>query len=162
MDTKDIQTSTWLLAIGAQRPPTPGAVAHMSLHLKQQCQRATPTRPQETKSGGQPSFPDLTRGDECPSNDWATNPAAHLSSTASVNSPLRSLPTTVNPTLQFHDNPSQKSRFSASPTANPIRSNPQIHSESSNESGFSTDSTVPFPDNRQIRRPDSIGDSLES
>lgn len=55
----------------------------------------------ETKSGGQPSFPDLTRGDECPSNDWATNPAAHLSSTASVKCPLRSLPTTVNPTLQF-------------------------------------------------------------
>lgn len=25
-------TSTWLLVIGAQRPPTPGAVAHMSLH----------------------------------------------------------------------------------------------------------------------------------
>ena len=34
MDTKDMQTSAcFKLAIGAQRPPTPGAVAHMSLHL---------------------------------------------------------------------------------------------------------------------------------
>jgi len=34
MDTKDIQTSAcFKLAFGAQRPPTPGAVAHMSLHL---------------------------------------------------------------------------------------------------------------------------------
>ena len=34
MDTNEIQTSAcFKLAFGAQRPPTPGAVAHMSLHL---------------------------------------------------------------------------------------------------------------------------------
>jgi hypothetical protein len=31
--------STWLPVFEAQRPSTPGAVAHMSLHLNQQCQR---------------------------------------------------------------------------------------------------------------------------
>ena len=31
--------STWLPVIEAQRPSTPGAVAHMSLHLNLQCQR---------------------------------------------------------------------------------------------------------------------------
>jgi len=41
MDTKDMTGSAWLPAFEAQRPATPGAVAHMSLHLNQRCQRAT-------------------------------------------------------------------------------------------------------------------------
>ncbi|WP_235425478.1 hypothetical protein, partial [Croceibacterium mercuriale] len=33
--------TTWLLPTGALKPPAAGAVAHMSLHQNQQCQRTT-------------------------------------------------------------------------------------------------------------------------
>ena len=59
---KDIQASTcFILVTGAQRPPEPGAVARMSLHL------STMSKIQ-TKSGGQPTYPgSCVPGGRCPS-----------------------------------------------------------------------------------------------
>ena len=52
------------LVSGAQRPPEPGAVAHMSLHLNHNVKEPP------TNSGGQSSFPGFTRGGACPSMLW--------------------------------------------------------------------------------------------
>jgi hypothetical protein len=53
--------TTLITGIRSLKIPGPGAVAHMSLHLNQQCQRAT------DKSSGQPVIPVLIRGTRCPS-----------------------------------------------------------------------------------------------
>ena len=47
----------YLTATPSPEAPGAGAVAHMSLHLNQQCQRATNPTAKATKSGGHPSFP---------------------------------------------------------------------------------------------------------
>jgi hypothetical protein len=88
--------TTLITGIRSLKIPGPGAVAHMSLHLNQQCQRAT------DKSSGQPVTPVLIRGTRCPSmlatGEWE---AVETVSTPSVEWPLRVDRDSVKRFLQF-------------------------------------------------------------
>ena len=124
MDTKDMLITTTQATLmsgnlrhrlntGYRSPktPGPGAVAHMSLHLNQQCQRSpSPKRPAPNSKAGQPSPPAFQVGGQAVRLCWRPTEELLKQRPRPVKRHIWTPNESVNHLFQKSSGPSSKSR----------------------------------------------------